>query len=57
MNSHGGLLGHPVKLIVMNDEGYISSTKYDYNWLIKHDHVDLTLAPFSSLLNARRPAR
>jgi branched-chain amino acid transport system substrate-binding protein len=52
VNSHGGLLGHPVKLIVMNDEGYISSTKYDYNWLIKHDHVDLTLGPFSSLLNA-----
>ncbi len=52
VNSHGGLLGHPVKLIVMNDEGYISSTTYDYNWLIKHDHVDLTLAPFSSLLNA-----
>jgi branched-chain amino acid transport system substrate-binding protein len=52
VNSHGGLLGRPVKLIVMNDEGYISSTKYDYNWLIKHDHVDLTLAPFSSLLNA-----
>jgi branched-chain amino acid transport system substrate-binding protein len=51
VNSHGGLLGRPVKLIVMNDEGYISSTKYDYNWLIKHDHVDLTLAPFSSLLN------
>jgi branched-chain amino acid transport system substrate-binding protein len=52
VNSHGGLLGHPVKLIVMNDEGWISSTKYDYNWLIRHDHVDLTLGPFSSLLNA-----
>lgn len=52
VNSHGGLLGHPVKLIVMNDEGWVSSTTYDYNWLIKHDHVDLTLAPFSSLLNA-----
>jgi branched-chain amino acid transport system substrate-binding protein len=53
VNSHGGLLGHPVKLIVMNDEGYIRSTAYDYNWLIKHDHVDLTLGPFSSLLNAQ----
>jgi branched-chain amino acid transport system substrate-binding protein len=52
VNSHGGLLGRPVKLIVMNDEGWVSSTTYDYNWLIKHDHVDLTLAPFSSLLNA-----
>jgi branched-chain amino acid transport system substrate-binding protein len=53
VNSHGGLLGRPVKLIVMNDEGWVSSTKYDYNWLITHDHVDLTLAPFSSLLNAQ----
>jgi branched-chain amino acid transport system substrate-binding protein len=52
VNSHGGLLGHPVKLIVMNDKGWPASTQYDYNWLIKHDHVDLTLAPFSSLLTA-----
>ena len=52
VNSHGGLNGHPVKLIVMNDEGWTASTKYDYRWLITHDHVDLTLAPFSSLLTA-----
>jgi branched-chain amino acid transport system substrate-binding protein len=50
VNSHGGLLGHPVKLIVMNDRGWPASTAYDYKWLITHDHVDLTLAPFSSLL-------
>jgi branched-chain amino acid transport system substrate-binding protein len=52
VNSHGGLNGHPVKLVVMNDEGWPASTTYDYNWLIKHDHVNLVLAPFSSLLNA-----
>jgi branched-chain amino acid transport system substrate-binding protein len=52
VNSHGGLLGHPVKLIVMNDQGWPASTQYDYHWLITHDHVDLTLAPFSSLLTA-----
>jgi branched-chain amino acid transport system substrate-binding protein len=52
VNSHGGLNGHPVKLIVMNDEGWPASTEYDYKWLIKHDHVNLTLAPFSSLLTA-----
>jgi branched-chain amino acid transport system substrate-binding protein len=52
VNSHGGLLGHPVKLVVMNDEGWPKSTIYDYKWLITHDHVDLTLGPFSSLLNA-----
>src|SRR5580704_2967678 len=53
VNSHGGLLGRPVKLVVMNDEGWPKSTTYDYNWLITHDHVDLTLGPFSSLLNAQ----
>jgi branched-chain amino acid transport system substrate-binding protein len=52
VNSHGGLNGHPVKLIVMNDEGWPASTIYDYNWLIKHDHVNLVLGPFSSLLTA-----
>ena len=52
VNSHGGLNGHPVKLIVMNDEGWPASTTYDYKWLITHDHVDLVLAPFSSLLTA-----
>jgi branched-chain amino acid transport system substrate-binding protein len=52
VNSHGGLNGHPVKLVVMNDEGWPASTEYDYKWLINHDHVNLTLAPFSSLLTA-----
>jgi branched-chain amino acid transport system substrate-binding protein len=52
VNRHGGLLGHPVKLIVMNDEGWPASTTYDYRWLITHDHVNLVLGPFSSLLNA-----
>jgi branched-chain amino acid transport system substrate-binding protein len=50
VNSHGGLLGHPVKLVVMNDEGWPASTTYDYKWLITHDHVNLVLGPFSSLL-------
>jgi branched-chain amino acid transport system substrate-binding protein len=52
VNSHGGLNGHPVKLIVMNDAGWPASTIYDYKWLITHVHVNLTLGPFSSLLNA-----
>ena len=53
VNSHGGLLGRPVKLVFMNDEGWPASTAYDYKWLITHDHVNLTLAPFSSLLTAQ----
>ncbi len=56
VNAHGGLLGHPVKLVVMNDRGWPASTAYDYKWLITHDHVDLTLAPFSSLLTAQGAA-
>src|SRR5262249_46928698 len=56
VNAHGGLLGHPVKLVVMNDQGWPASTTYDYKWLITHDHVDLTLAPFSSLLTATAAA-
>ncbi len=57
VNSHGGLLGHPVKLIVMNDEGWPASTAYDYKWLITHDHVNLVLGPFSSLLTAQGAAK
>ena len=53
VNSHGGLLGRPVKLVFMNDKGWPASTAYDYKWLITHDHVNLTLAPFSSLLTAQ----
>jgi len=56
VNSHGGLLGRPVKLVVMNDRGWPISAAYDYKWLITHDHVDLTLAPFSSLLTAQGAA-
>jgi branched-chain amino acid transport system substrate-binding protein len=56
VNAHGGLLGHPVKLVVMNDQGWPASVTYDYKWLITHDHVDLTLAPFSSLLTATAAA-
>src|SRR5215469_16905973 len=50
VNSHGGLLGRPVRLKVLNDKGDIGLTKANYRTLITQDHVDLTLAPFSSLL-------
>jgi branched-chain amino acid transport system substrate-binding protein len=52
VNSHGGLLGRPVKLIILNDKGWPASTQWDYHWFITKRHVDLTLAPFSSLLTA-----
>jgi len=52
VNSHGGLLGRPVKLIILNDQGDPKITGNNYRTLITQDHVDLTLAPFSSLLTA-----
>jgi branched-chain amino acid transport system substrate-binding protein len=52
VNSHGGLLGRPVKLIILNDKGDPKIDGNNYRTLITQDHVDLTLAPFSSLLTA-----
>ena len=50
VNSHGGLLGRPVKLVVLNDNSDPGTVKTNYTKLITQDHVDLTLGPFSSLL-------
>jgi len=56
VNSHGGLLGRPVKLIILNDKGDPKIDGNNYRTLITQDHVDLTLAPFSSLLTAQGAA-
>ena len=50
VNSHGGLLGRPVKLVVLNDNSDPNTAARNYTTLITQDHVDLTLGPFSSLL-------
>ena len=50
VNSHGGLLGRPVRLKILDDKGSEQLTQANYQTLIKTDHVDLVLAPFSSLL-------
>lgn len=52
VNSHGGLLGRPVTLVIRNDKSDPDVTSSQYQTLISTDHVDLTLAPFSSLLTA-----
>jgi branched-chain amino acid transport system substrate-binding protein len=57
VNSHGGLLGRPVKLIILNDAGDPPTDAKNYETLITQDHVDLTLAPFSSLLVSQAAAR
>ena len=50
VNAHGGLLGRPVKLVILDDKSDPGRTAKDYTTLITTDHVDLTAAPFSSLL-------
>ena len=56
VNSHGGLLGRPVKLIILNDKGDPPTDAKNYETLITQDHVNLTLAPFSSLLTGQAAA-
>jgi branched-chain amino acid transport system substrate-binding protein len=50
VNKNGGLLGRPVKLVVLNDDSTPERVKANYEHLIKVDHVDLTFGPFSTLL-------
>jgi branched-chain amino acid transport system substrate-binding protein len=50
VNGNGGLLGRPVKLVVLNDNSDPNTVKANYTKLISQDHVNLTLGPFSSLL-------
>jgi branched-chain amino acid transport system substrate-binding protein len=50
VNKAGGLLGHPVKLIVKSDASDPTQVVTNYQSLISTDHVNLTFGPFSSLL-------
>ncbi len=49
-NSHGGLLGRPVQLVVLYDDSDPNTVAKNYETLINQDHVDLLFGPFSSLL-------
>ena len=51
VNSHGGLLGRKVNLVVKDDQSDQNTIVNDYNKLIDQDKVDLLLGTFSSLLN------
>ena len=51
-NASGGLLGHQVKLDVLDDGFDPNQTATDYTRLISQDKVNLVLGTFSSLLNA-----
>jgi branched-chain amino acid transport system substrate-binding protein len=52
INSHGGLLGRKVKLVILNDNSSPTTVVTNYTDLITVKHVDLTFGPFSSLLTA-----
>ena len=50
INNNGGLLGRPVKLIILDDKSDPDQVAKNYTTLIHTDHVDLVFGPFSSLL-------
>src|SRR5215470_6096469 len=52
VNNNGGLLGRPVKLVILNDGSSPTTVVSNYQKLISVNHVDLTFGPFSSLLTA-----
>src|SRR5579859_4872947 len=49
INKNGGLLGRPVKLIILDDQSDPGKVHDNYTTLIKKDHVDLVVGPFSTL--------
>jgi branched-chain amino acid transport system substrate-binding protein len=50
VNSHGGLLGRPVKLVYLNNNSDPNTTTKTYTKLINQYHVDFVVGPFSTLL-------
>ncbi len=52
VNAHGGILGRPVKLKIVNDTSSPNQVVTNYQTLFGQDHVDLAFGPFSSLLTS-----
>jgi branched-chain amino acid transport system substrate-binding protein len=52
VNTNGGLLGRPVRLKILDDKSNEKLVQSQYAQLITQDHVNLTLAPFSTLLTS-----
>jgi branched-chain amino acid transport system substrate-binding protein len=50
VNAHGGLLGRPVELKILDDQSSPTQVVTNYGTLIGQDKVDLTFGPYSSLL-------
>src|SRR5580765_2406051 len=51
VNSHGGILGRKVQLLIKDDASSPDQVVTNYRNLITRDHVDLVFGPFSSLLS------
>lgn len=49
INSHGGLLGHQIKLIVYDDGTKTEQTRVNYEKLITVDKVNFVLGPFQDV--------
>jgi branched-chain amino acid transport system substrate-binding protein len=52
VNAHGGLMGHPVTLKIVDDTSSPTQVVTNYQNLITHDKVAFTFGPFSTLLSA-----
>ena len=50
VNNNGGLLGRPVKLVILDDKSDPNRASRNYKTLINVDHVNLLFGPFSTLL-------
>jgi branched-chain amino acid transport system substrate-binding protein len=50
VNKHGGLLGHPIKLVILSDASSPTAVVTNYETLINTDHAKLLLGPYSTLL-------
>src|SRR6059058_3723502 len=51
VNTHGGILGRQVQLLIKDDASSPDQVVTNYRNLITRDHVDLVFGPFSSLLS------
>ena len=52
VNSHGGLLGRPIELLIRDDEGSTEKALAIYRDFVVNDRADLVFGPYSSEITA-----
>ena len=52
VNANGGLLGHPVKMNILNDNSDPATATQEYQTLLTQDHVTFVLAPYTTYVGA-----